>query len=251
MSHNCFPFTPIIMKIHTKTPHMLRMCHIDFEVKDQGHNALMTENGLRRIIAFSSHLPPWNFTQRLLLSWECAPLILFWGQKVKVTMYWFLNIFLMHNCFSFAPIIMKLHTKTPLELRMCPIDFGVKRSKVNVTMHWFLKMFSWHIIALSLRIQSWNFTHRPPWVEYMPYWYIDLSKCQRSSQCIDFWKCFLGTLSLYLYASNHGTLHIDPHESSICPIDISTYQNVKGQGHNAVINNENGLWYIIASSSHL
>ena len=40
-----------------------------------------------------------------------------------------------HNSFPFTPIIMKLHTKTPNELRMCPIDFGVKRSKVKVTMH--------------------------------------------------------------------------------------------------------------------
>ena len=40
-----------------------------------------------------------------------------------------------HNCFPFTPIIMKLHTQTPHEARMCPIDFEVKRSKVKVTMH--------------------------------------------------------------------------------------------------------------------
>ena len=32
-AHNCFPFTPIIMKLHMQTPHESRMCHIDFEVK--------------------------------------------------------------------------------------------------------------------------------------------------------------------------------------------------------------------------
>ena len=32
-AHNCFPFTPIIMKLHMQTPHESRMCTIDFEVK--------------------------------------------------------------------------------------------------------------------------------------------------------------------------------------------------------------------------
>ena len=32
-AHNCFPFTPIIMKLHMQTPHEARMCPIDFEVK--------------------------------------------------------------------------------------------------------------------------------------------------------------------------------------------------------------------------
>ena len=32
-AHNCFPFTPIIMKLHMQTPHETRMCTIDFEVK--------------------------------------------------------------------------------------------------------------------------------------------------------------------------------------------------------------------------
>ena len=34
-AHNCFPFTPIIMKLHMQTPHESRMCPIDFEVKGQ------------------------------------------------------------------------------------------------------------------------------------------------------------------------------------------------------------------------
>ena len=32
-AHNCFPFTPIIIKLHIQTPHESRMCPIDFEVK--------------------------------------------------------------------------------------------------------------------------------------------------------------------------------------------------------------------------
>ena len=32
-AHNCFPFTPIIMKLHMQTHHEARMCPIYFEVK--------------------------------------------------------------------------------------------------------------------------------------------------------------------------------------------------------------------------
>ena len=38
------------------------------------------------------------------------------------------------------PMIMKLHTLTPHESRMCPIDFGAKRSTVKVMAHGYLKM---------------------------------------------------------------------------------------------------------------
>ena len=39
MLYNYFPFTAIIMKLYTKTPHELWTCSIDFGVKGQGHNA--------------------------------------------------------------------------------------------------------------------------------------------------------------------------------------------------------------------
>ena len=58
------------------------------KVLGQGHNALITENGLCRIISIPLHL----------------------------------------------------HLQTPHEVRMWPIDFGVKRSKVKVTMHGLIKM---------------------------------------------------------------------------------------------------------------
>ena len=45
---------------------------------------------------------------------------------------------MLHNSFPFTPIIMKLHTKTPLEWMVCPIGVGVKRSKVKVIMQWLL-----------------------------------------------------------------------------------------------------------------
>ena len=53
----------------------------------------------------------------------------FSGPKVKVTMQWLLKMFLLHNCFIFTPIIMKLHTQTPHELKMCPIDVRFQRSR--------------------------------------------------------------------------------------------------------------------------
>ena len=37
------------------------------------------------------------------------------------------KMILVHNCFPY--ITMKLNTKTLHELRMCPIDLGVKRSR--------------------------------------------------------------------------------------------------------------------------
>ena len=55
---------------------------------------------------------------------------------VKVTMHRNLKmIFLVHNCFPFIAIIIKLQTKTPLELRICLFAFEIKKSKENVTMH--------------------------------------------------------------------------------------------------------------------
>ena len=55
---------------------------------------------------------------------------------------------------------MKLHTQTPYELRMCPIDVRVKRSKVKVRMVCLLKMVFWRTTAFLLQLQTSNFTHR-------------------------------------------------------------------------------------------
>ena len=86
------------------------------EVKGQGQNTWILENVFLAIIAFPLKLTSWNFTQRLS---------------------WFLKMFFAHNYFPFTANTMKLHTKTPLEFRMCPIYLG---SKVKVTMYWFLKI---------------------------------------------------------------------------------------------------------------
>ena len=39
------------------------------------------------------------------------------------------NGLLLHNCFPYANIITKLHTKTPHESRMCPMGFGGQKVK--------------------------------------------------------------------------------------------------------------------------
>ena len=67
----------MIMKLHTHAPHLI----FDFEVKGQGHEAMMIEkfNGFQTITDPVINL--WNFIHLLCMSQECALLIL--GQKVK------------------------------------------------------------------------------------------------------------------------------------------------------------------------
>ena len=143
-AHKCFLFTAIVMKLYTKTSYESRMCPIYFgvkKVKGQDHNALITENGLCRIIAIPLQISSGNFTYRLPMRWGCALFIL--GSKGQRSRsqgmdYWKWK--LVHNWFPFTPIIMKLRTQTPHEVKMYPIDFGVKRLKVKVTMLGLLKM---------------------------------------------------------------------------------------------------------------
>ena len=58
------------------------------------------------------------------------------GQRSQFIDFW--KWLMSHNCFPFTRIIMKLHTKTPLEWSVCPMGVRVKRSKVKVTMQWLL-----------------------------------------------------------------------------------------------------------------
>ena len=122
---------------YTQTPHESRMCPIEFGVKGQGHNALITEISLNGIIAFPLHY-------HLETSHKDSPWVgdvPYWvpGQRSRLQWIDYWNPFMSHNCFPFTPTIMTLHTRTLHELRMCPIDFRLKRSKVKVTMHWLLK----------------------------------------------------------------------------------------------------------------
>ena len=55
-AHNCFPFTPIIMKLHMQTPHEARMCPIDFEVKRS--KVKVTMHKLLKMVSFLEKLFP-------------------------------------------------------------------------------------------------------------------------------------------------------------------------------------------------
>ena len=113
------------------------------KVKGQGHGLSMFENGFRTITDYVIHLWSWNFIHLLPMSQGCALLIL--GSKGQRSRSWIINVwkwFPDHNWLCNPPMIMKLHTLAPHESRMCPIDFGVKRSKVKVMDYRCLKMVS-------------------------------------------------------------------------------------------------------------
>ena len=139
--HNwpCNP--PKIMKIHALAPRKSRM-PIDFGVKrskviGQGHGALKIENGFRTITDSVICLWSWKFVHLLLMTQGYALLIL--GSKDQRSRSrgiddW--KRFPDQNWPCNPPMIMKLHALAPHESRMCPIDFGVKRSQVKVAWHW-------------------------------------------------------------------------------------------------------------------
>ena len=138
LAHNCFPFTPIFMKLHMQSPHESSMDPMDFGVKGQGHNARITEKGFWHITASPLHLSLWNLTCSLPMSQVCVPYEIK-GQRSRSQCKDYWKWFLAHNCFPFTPIFMKLHMQSPHESSMDPMDFGVKRSKVKVTMQGLLK----------------------------------------------------------------------------------------------------------------
>ena len=111
------------------------------KVKGQGHGLSMFENGFRTITDSVINQWSWNFILLLTMSQGCALLILrSKGQRSRswrmVIWKWFPD----DNWLCNQPMIMKLHTLTPHVSRMCPIDFGVKRSTVKVMAHGYLKM---------------------------------------------------------------------------------------------------------------
>ena len=168
--------------------------------------------------------------------------------------------FMLHNCFPFSPIIMKIHTKTSHESRMSPMGFGVKRSKVKVTMQCLLKMvyvakfLSHHtktphevrtcrmdfgvkrskvkvtmhwllnglccIIAFPFHLSSWNFIQRLPMSRGWALWVLGWKGQRSRSQCIDYSKWFL-VHNCFRFTSAFIKLHAHiPSESRICPNDI-------------------------------
>ena len=76
--HNCFLFTPIILKLYTDCQWVDDVPYWIWgqKVKGQGHNALMAGNGFWCIIPFPNPLSPWNFNHRLPTRQGCVLLIL-------------------------------------------------------------------------------------------------------------------------------------------------------------------------------
>ena len=115
-----------------------------FEVKGQGQNARITENGFWRITASSLHRSSWNFTCSLPMSRVWA----LWtfgskGQRSRSQCKDYCKWFQAHNCFPFTPILMTLHMQSPYESSMGPMDFGVKKVKgqgynARITENWYL-----------------------------------------------------------------------------------------------------------------
>ena len=136
-SAQLLPFTPIVMKLHVHKPYRLRMCPINFGSKGQGLSTfctLITKNGFQHITTSPLQILSWNFTHRLRWNEGYVP---YWlcGLKVKVT------VRCLWKMLSFPfKVVMKLHTQTPNESRMCPFQF--RWSKVEVTVSWLGNMAS-------------------------------------------------------------------------------------------------------------
>ena len=133
MSHNCYPFTLFIMKLHTDSWWVKDVPNWFWgqKVRGEGHNALISENGLCCMIAIPFHLSSWNFTHRLPMSWGCVLLILgSKGQRSKSQWIDYWKWLLAHNCFPITKTIIKLSTQTPHQSTICPYtrNFMLKKT---------------------------------------------------------------------------------------------------------------------------
>ena len=84
LTHSCFPFTPIFMKLHMQSPHESSMDPMDFGVKRS--KVKVTIQGLLKKDSGAQLLPLYTYldeTSHAVSSWvEYGPYGL-WGQKVK------------------------------------------------------------------------------------------------------------------------------------------------------------------------
>ena len=91
---------------------------------------------------------------------------------------------------SFAPINMKLHTKTPHESRICSIDFGVKGQMSRSQCIDYGKWFMFHNCFSGTPIM-WNLIQRPPLCQGCALSILGAKDRSSRSQCIDFLKWFM------------------------------------------------------------
>ena len=156
------------------------------KVKGQGYNALITENGLCRIIAFPLHLSSWNFIQGLPMSRGYALLVS--DQKVKGQGHnalitenrsWWYALWMLGSKGQGHNVLIKenglcrivafpLHLSSWNFIQRLPMSWGcalwIWRSKGERPRSQFIVYWKWfmsHIIAFSLYLSSWNFIQRP------------------------------------------------------------------------------------------
>ena len=113
--------------------------------KGQGHGTWLFVNGFRSITDSVINLWSWNLIRLLHMSQRSTLLILrSKGHRSRSWRMVICKLFPDYNWLCYQPMIMKLHTPTPHELRMHPIDFEVKRSSSwgMVICNWFLD-YNW------------------------------------------------------------------------------------------------------------
>ena len=157
MSHTCSPFTPIIMKLHTQTLHETRMCPIDLGSKGQGHNAMISDNGLCCIISislFTYH----HETSHIDFPWV-ADLPYYFGVKRSRTHRLPKNVL----C---RIIALLLHLSLWNYRPWLSMSQGCVLLFLGSNGHGHNAVISenglYRVIAIPFHLSSWNFTHRLP-----------------------------------------------------------------------------------------
>ena len=109
------------------------------DVKGQGHNALITENGLWCLIAFYLHQQSWNFTQKLPGSQGCALLNSdSKGQWLRSQCIDSCKWFMVLNCFLFTLQSWNFTHRLPMSRRCALLISGPKgqRSRSQCINSW-------------------------------------------------------------------------------------------------------------------
>ena len=89
--HNSFVFSPIIMKLHIKTPYGLRMCPMDFEVKTSRSRCITEIFFLHNCFPFTPIIVKLH-TQSPIELKMCPIDFRVKRSKVKVTIHWLLKM---------------------------------------------------------------------------------------------------------------------------------------------------------------
>ena len=149
--------------------------------------------------------------------------------------------FILHDCFTCTPIILKLHTQTPHQTRKRPIYLGSKGQRPRSQCIYIWKMFMSHYFY-PLHPSSWNHIQTPSQWRICP---IDfrIERLKNNTWITE--NCLCRIIAFPVHLSS-WTSHTDSpwieYVSCWC-----WGQQVKGQGHKAWIT-ENCLCCIIAIS---